>query len=375
MSKFSFNALKKINLSDLVSKSIPQELFKKVKVLTIIVGIFAIGEMLFRLMDASLLQHLSSVISFVVIKFTDLIMLFSGNHISVDFATNTILVNDYTTSYFSSGMFGLRYYFVAIVLFYMYERKLSKRLWLILGSYFLFVLTSAVLLNYRLLGDKYLLFYYNFINETIITILLIMYLIWKAIEIHKNRTKDEVYKFLHNSTFTIWLILIAVWWIFYVKYAYDYEFKQSIFFYVAHYINRVAAFLLNLFGYDATVINTRIVTSTHFVNVGKGCVGLQVFHVFTFIIILMVGRVIPKLIYIVFGLIFINFLNVIRVMLLYIYMGKHLKVYDGPMNAHSFYNNVVYVIVVILWLVYILYYHPKVSKYIEKRKLLKLKTN
>ena len=110
-------------------------------------------------------------------------------------------------------MFGLRYYFVAIVLFYMYERKLSKRLWLILGSYFLFVLTSAVLLNYRLLEDKYLLFYYNFINETIITILLIIYLIWKAIEIHKNRTKDEVYKFLHNSTFTIWLILIAVWWI------------------------------------------------------------------------------------------------------------------------------------------------------------------
>jgi len=372
MKKFSFNSLKNLSFSELITKAIPQEIFKKIKLLVIIIAIFGVVEVLFRLFDVSLLHFASTLLSFIVLKFTTLFMFFGGSSIKIEGANNLILVNDEITFYFSTGMFGLRYYLAAIVLFYLYERKLRNRLWLTGISFFLFFLCSALLMNFRLQGNTYLIFNYSFVNETIITILLIAYLIWKATIIYKNKTKDEVFQFLYKSTITIWLIIIAVWWIFYVKYTYDYQFKTSIYFYLAHYINRVASFTLNLFGHESYVLDRRILASTHYILVGRGCVGLQVLHVFAVVIILMSGKVMPKLIFIFSGLILINFLNVIRVIVLFIYMGKHLRVYDGPINAHTFYNNAVYVLVVLLWLVYMLYYHPKVTKFIEKRKQLAL---
>jgi exosortase/archaeosortase family protein len=372
MKKLSFNSLKNLSFSELITKAIPQEIFKKIKLLVIIIAIFGVVEVLFRLFDISLLYFVSTLLSFIVLKFTALFMFFAGSSIKVEGVNNLILVNDEITFYFSTGMFGLRYYLAAIVLFYLYERKLRNRLWLTAISFFLFFLTSALLMNFRLQGNTYLIFNYSFVNETIITILLITYLIWKAIIIYKNKTKDEVFQFLYKSTITIWIIIFAVWWIFYLKYNYDDNFKASIYFYVAHYINHVASFIINLFGYESYVLDRRIIANTHFILVGRGCVGLQVLHVFAIVIILMGGRVLPKLIYIVAGLILINFLNVIRVIVLFIYMGKHLRIYDGTINAHTFYNNVVYVFVVLLWLFYMLYYHPKVIKFIEKRKQLGL---
>lgn len=110
--------------------------------------------------------------------------------------------------------------------------------------------------------------------------------------------------------------------------------------------------ILGLFGYSATVEPFYLHGDNGSIFMLKSCLGYQTMFLFA-VFILLTGNTSNRIrwIYILSGFLFLNIVNIVRFVLLFIHVQKHGD-YVLTMNLHDMYNYIIYAIVFVLWIIW-----------------------
>jgi exosortase/archaeosortase family protein len=118
-----------------------------------------------------------------------------------------------------------------------------------------------------------------------------------------------------------------------------------------HFVFTSAQKILGLMGYEAIVEPFHLVGANGLIYMSKGCLGFQTMLLFAILVFLTGKNNKNRWIYIITGLIFLNLVNIMRFVFLFIYLQKHGD-YTLAMDVHDMYNYITYFIVFILWVVW-----------------------
>ncbi len=109
--------------------------------------------------------------------------------------------------------------------------------------------------------------------------------------------------------------------------------------------------ILALLGHDAVVEPSLLIGNNGSIYMTKGCLGFKTMFLFASIVYLTGNDNKRRWIYIISGLLFLNFVNIIRFVLLFIHIQKH-GGYVLAMDLHDMYNYIIYFIVFVLWVIW-----------------------
>jgi len=109
--------------------------------------------------------------------------------------------------------------------------------------------------------------------------------------------------------------------------------------------------ILALFGYEAFVEPHSLIGANGSISMIKGCLGFQTMFLFATLVFLTGDKNRLRWIYITTGLLFLNFVNIMRFVFLFIHIQKHGD-YTLAMDVHDMYNYITYSIVFIMWIIW-----------------------
>jgi exosortase/archaeosortase family protein len=109
-----------------------------------------------------------------------------------------------------------------------------------------------------------------------------------------------------------------------------------------------SAGILKLIGYTVSVDSHNLIGPNGFIYMAKPCLGISTMLLFAAIVYITGRNDRSRWYYILFGLIFLNLVNIIRFVLLFIHIQKHGD-YILAMDLHDMFTYVTYAIVFILW--------------------------
>jgi len=109
--------------------------------------------------------------------------------------------------------------------------------------------------------------------------------------------------------------------------------------------------VLQLFGYEVVVDNLRLIGPNGKILMSKACLGFQLMLLFTIMIVLTGDNRKARWKYIITGIIFLNLVNILRFVFLFVHLQKHGD-YLLSIEAHNLYNLITYIIVFLLWVLW-----------------------
>ncbi|HEY5537029.1 MAG TPA: hypothetical protein VIL99_19120 [Ignavibacteria bacterium] len=109
--------------------------------------------------------------------------------------------------------------------------------------------------------------------------------------------------------------------------------------------------ILALLGYEAFVETKYLIGANGSIAMAKGCLGFQTMFLFAILVFLTGDKNKYRWIYIFAGLIFLNFVNIMRFVFLFIYIQKH-GAYLLAMDVHDMFNYITYSFVFVLWVIW-----------------------
>lgn len=109
--------------------------------------------------------------------------------------------------------------------------------------------------------------------------------------------------------------------------------------------------ILSLIGYKATVEPFNLIGDNGSIYMAKGCLGINTMLLFASIVYLTGTDNKRRWFYIISGILFLNFINVMRFVLLFIHIQKN-GGYVLAMDVHDIFNYITYSIVFALWVVW-----------------------
>lgn len=112
-----------------------------------------------------------------------------------------------------------------------------------------------------------------------------------------------------------------------------------------------SAWILRLLDYQAFVETPYLIGENGTIYMYKPCLGLNTMMLFATIVYITGSNTIHKWLFMLFGVIFLNIVNIVRFVLLFIHIQKH-GGYALTMDLHDMYNYVIYGIVFILWIIW-----------------------
>lgn len=119
--------------------------------------------------------------------------------------------------------------------------------------------------------------------------------------------------------------------------------------------------ILHVLGYSVNFTDNVLAGDYGSVSLNRQCLGLVTIFVFAAIVYISTTIKRKALIYILIGVIGLNFLNVLRIVLLFVHLQKNGN-YMLTMDNHDIYNYVIYGIIFILWIVWFEFYYPRKAK-------------
>jgi exosortase/archaeosortase family protein len=108
--------------------------------------------------------------------------------------------------------------------------------------------------------------------------------------------------------------------------------------------------IVEIFGYNAFVEDTILIGDIGSVSMYRTCLGLMTMFLFAALIYLTANNQKKGWGFIVIGLFFLNLINILRVVLLFIYI--QVKGTEFALDVHNIFNYVTYVIVFVLWIIW-----------------------
>jgi exosortase family protein XrtF len=157
--------------------------------------------------------------------------------------------------------------------------------------------------------------------------------------------KNPLYKFLLSilSLYILWYILYDLWL----------HPDERIDMFVIDMTISVSKKILEFFGYTVFTGVERVigVDGTGGLWIGDNCNGMRLFALFACFIIAYKGRFIKKIIYIFLGILFIEFLNIMRVVLLAI-LDTHSRSWTEFNHTYTF-TIIIYGFIFLLWMLWV----------------------
>lgn len=109
--------------------------------------------------------------------------------------------------------------------------------------------------------------------------------------------------------------------------------------------------ILNFFGYEAFVEPFLLEGNNGSIYMAKYCLGFKIMYLFAAIVYMTGRHDLTRWIYIFAGIIFLNFVNILRFVFLFIHIQKN-SGYVLAMDLHDLYNYIIYSMVFILWIIW-----------------------
>lgn len=109
--------------------------------------------------------------------------------------------------------------------------------------------------------------------------------------------------------------------------------------------------ILSLLNVDAVVQSTLMIGENGSMFMAKGCLGFGTLFIFAAIVYLTGKDKKKTWFYIIGGLIFLNIVNIIRFVLLFIHIQKH-GTYVLSIDLHDLYNYIIYGLVFLMWILW-----------------------
>jgi exosortase/archaeosortase family protein len=109
--------------------------------------------------------------------------------------------------------------------------------------------------------------------------------------------------------------------------------------------------ILSILGYEADVYLNYLLGERGSIYMEKGCLGFGTMALFAAIVYLTSNRKKLVWIYIVGGLIFLNFVNILRFVFLFIHLQKN-NGYALAIEVHDMYNLILFGVVFVLWIIW-----------------------
>jgi exosortase/archaeosortase family protein len=109
--------------------------------------------------------------------------------------------------------------------------------------------------------------------------------------------------------------------------------------------------ILGLLGYDAVMEPSLLIGKNGTIFIENGCMGFKTMFLFAALVYLTGNKHKRGWDHIIFGLLILNFLNILRIVLLFIHIQKHGD-YVLATDHHELYKYIFYFIVFVLWVIW-----------------------
>jgi exosortase/archaeosortase family protein len=109
--------------------------------------------------------------------------------------------------------------------------------------------------------------------------------------------------------------------------------------------------ILNFFGYESVVESNKLIGKNGFIYMNEDCLGIATMYLFSVLIFLTKGSTKAKVIYVLTGIFLLNLVNILRFVMLFIYIQKN-RDYELSVDVHNMYNYAIYILVFLLWIVW-----------------------
>ena len=179
----------------------------------------------------------------------------------------------------------------------------------------------------------------------LITTLLLWYRINKE-SILESLRKIKINRFLTDRKIISLFILVYIYFI-----LFQFIFNLFDFYHWINILLLAAQKILTILGEKVVVEPYYLTGANGSVFVSQGCIGLKMMFLFASMVYLTKKENITCIIYILSGIMFLNLVNIIRLVLLFIKVQKYGENLTA-MNIHDLYDYIVYAIIFVLWLVW-----------------------
>ncbi len=284
-------------------------------------------------------------------RFANLILQFSGSPVHIK--NHIILQNGMQLNDFMTEVMYKKIMILLLLIFWFTNTTIARKLWfslVLIILHFLFVaIYNTIGAHFAAYDDQYRA-YFTFIPHTIgYLCIIMMFFFWFRYNKESLLNSLTIYKInilLFEKTLYKILILICIYLI---------VIRPSLlylnFTYWINFLFKSSQSILLLLGFEAKVESFYLIGTNGSIFMTKSCLGFKTMFLFAAIVYLTGNNRRTQFLFIISGLLFLNLVNVLRFVLLFIHIQKH-GGYALAMDLHTLYTSIIYFFVFVLWVIW-----------------------
>lgn len=322
-------------------------------VISIVILLFSYIILRFLIFDSDpLIPFFFSVIdSYLLLneKFANLFLLWTGSHTTIQ--DHIILLNGTQLTGFTTDILYLQVVIIYLLLFWLIKTSTSEKIFL---TVFLIVISFFFNAIYNAVGAHFIPDKTNSSSVLPIPLSLGYLSLNTILFIWYSRNKESILHSLSKlpvSKITLEKKLIDIVIIIYLFIVVRFLWFYSDFNLWIEVLFTSSQKILALLGYDAVVEPSLLIGDNGSIFMAKYCLGVKTMSLFASIVYLTGNDNKKRWIYILSGLLFLNLVNIMRFVLLFIHIQKNGD-YALAMDLHDIYNYITYFIVFVLWVIW-----------------------
>jgi exosortase/archaeosortase family protein len=295
-----------------------------------------------------LLTDITNPYLILVEKFANLILHWTGSSLTIQ--NHNIWLNGMPVNGFTAQLMYKKFTLFYLLIVWLSNSSILKKSWFT-GIYLVISFLAAS--GYNVAG-AYSITSQNSNNSIISTthslvffgmntILLLWYRVNKGSFSGNSPTVLGITKLLERKLAAIIVVIYAyIFILFSVGY---FDFRLLI-----DFILKSSQIILGALGYDATAEFPILIGNNGSISLYRTCLGIMTMFLFAALVFLTGNKHKRGWGFIIFGLLVLNLANIIRIVLLFIYIQKHGT--EFAMDVHDMYNYITYSLVFILWVIW-----------------------
>jgi exosortase/archaeosortase family protein len=298
-----------------------------------------------RLLESGINSYL-----LLIEKLSNLFIKWIGSGVKID--NHRILLNNETVFIIESGVLMKKWIVILLLLFWLTKTSIKQKILfttILLGSS-LIAATLTITITAFLSETKFEIDSANSISRTLGVIMMIFICqIW--IMKHKTFIITMLSK-LHINTDLINSKISSLFIVMYI-YAFASNFIYGYFYFGLwiDFLFNAAQRILAVLGVEAVVEPNYLIGNNGTLYMARACLGFKTMLLFASIVFLTGIKNIRRWSFIIAGVVFLNFVNIIRFVFLFLHVQKYGD-YQLKIDVHDMYTYITYVIVFILWVIW-----------------------
>jgi len=298
----------------------------------------------------------SNIYSDILIFGVKFFLLIFKNNFIYDFVSNSILVNKELIK-IDRFFFSLNQIMAIFIVVLITKSKIFERLLFFAIGFFVIFLYNIIRISLHLFFPETVAEQHWFFNVLLIPrwifVIIFIKIYWKRntsvidfIIKKSNLTQEFFNSFFKKLIFANIIYFIIIIWAFSDVFVLNGELFVS-------FILKSSQSLLDIFGYESTIRGRYIFSQNANLYMDDACIGINLMFLFAVFIVLLPGEKKHKFWYIPTGILTIIFLNISRIVFIFINLTKNKGDYKLPIDIHDVFTYPVLVFTFIMWAIWI----------------------